>query len=265
MAQLIALEFHDSTVVVTLNRPDALNAVNSQMRDELITQLASLNADPGVRALVLTGAGERAFSAGQDLAEAARFQPEDIESWMQHQGALLSAVRDLDKPIVAAFNGTAAGIGFQLGLLCDVRVGYPEMKLGQPEVRVGLASILGSYLMSLHVGHSHNVNLSLMGNLITGSRGYEIGLISDLVSQEQVLPKAMDIAAEFCRLPPNALRLTKKRFRSLTQASFEEACQAVAAYHLEDYASGEPQQMMGRFLEERAARGQTKEKESSKA
>jgi enoyl-CoA hydratase/carnithine racemase len=249
MAELVKIDLHNGIAVVTLNRPDALNAVNGPMRDELIAKLRQLNTDSAVTALVLTGAGERAFSAGQDLKEAARFKAEDVERWMAHQGTVMAAVRDLDKPIVAAFNGVAAGMGFQLGLLCDVRVGYPELSLGQPEVRVGLASVLGSYLMSLHVGHGHNVNLSLLGHLITGTRGYEIGLVSELVAREQVLSKAMAIADEFSQLPPNAIRLTKQRFRSLTQASFDEACQAVTAYHIEGYASGEPRQMMQRFLE----------------
>lgn len=259
MPELLQVQRKDHTAIVTINRPDALNAINAQLRDELIGQFTELNDDSSVRALVLTGAGDRAFSSGQDLAEALQYGVGDIEKWMHHQGALLSAIREVDKPTVAAFNGVAAGIGFQLGLLCDIRVGYPGLRLGQPEVRVGLSSILGSYLMSLHIGHSLNVEISLLGSLITGTRGYEIGLINNLVEQPSVLTKAIEIADEFAHLPPNAVRLTKKRFRSLTQADFDDACQAVIAYHLEDYESGEPQEMMQRFLQERATRKQAKQ------
>ena len=132
------------------------------------------------------------------------------------------------------------------------------MRLGQPEVRVGMASMVGSYLMTLHLGLSHNVELSLTGALISGSRGYELGLINHLVPRDQVMTKALELAGEMAALPPTAMRLTKQRFRSLTQAGFDDACDAGLRCHLVDYASGEPQEAMRRFLAEREARGKKK-------
>src|SRR5262245_1365716 len=146
----------DEIAWVTLNRPDALNAVNRELREQLIAALQTANADPAVRAVIITGAGERAFCSGQDLGETVRYTSDDIDEWLTRQHAMYQAVRDLDKPSVVAWNGVAAGAGYQIGLCADLRVGYPELKLGQPEIKAGLASIVGSYLMTLQLPLSLN-------------------------------------------------------------------------------------------------------------
>jgi enoyl-CoA hydratase/carnithine racemase len=252
MKQYVQIERRQNIAIVTLDNRESLNAINGPMRDAIIAAMEELNADSAIRAIVLTGAGERAFSSGQDLAEAAGFRADEVPAWMTHQCAMFQSLRDLTKPLVVAFNGTAAGTGFQMGLLADVRVGYLEMSIGQPEVRVGLASILGSYLMTLYLGHSHNVEMSLLGELITGQRALDLGLLNHAVEKDQVLPKALEIAAQFAQLPANALRLTKERFRLLTQPGFDDACAAVIRYHRDEYATGEPQEIMRGFLDARA-------------
>lgn len=130
MSGLARIDRRDAVAVLTLNRPEALNALNGAMRDALIAALGELNGDPAVRAVVLTGAGDRAFCAGQDLAEASSFQLDEIEAWTRHQRATFQALREMDKPMVAALDGAAVGAGFQMGLLTDIRVGYPEMRIG---------------------------------------------------------------------------------------------------------------------------------------
>ena len=94
---------------------------------------------------------------------------------------LYRAVRDVTKPIVAALNGSTAGAGFQMALLCDLRVAHAALRMGQPEIKAGLASIVGSYLMSLQIGHSLNQQLSLTAELISGERAYQLGLVNELV------------------------------------------------------------------------------------
>ncbi len=259
MEESVQISREEAVVIVTLNRPDVMNAIDATMRDTLIDTLGALNEDDAIGAVVLTGAGDRAFSAGQDLAEAAAFELHEVEAWMNHQSALLAAVRNLDKPVVAAFNGLAVGVGFQMGLLADLRVAHADIHLGQPEVRVGLSSILGSYLMSLHLGYAQNVELSLMGKLISGTRAREVGLINELTSAEAVLPRAVALAKEFASLPRTAVRLTKRRFRDVTQAGFDGACRATVDFHLEDYKGGAPQLIMRRFLEERTSRSKRSE------
>ena len=251
MTATVLIERRDATAIVTLNRPESLNAVNVEMRESLIALLAELNHDAAVRAIVITGAGERAFCSGQDLNETARYTIDDVDAWLTRQHALYQSVRDLDQPCIAAWNGVATGAGYQIGLCSDLRVGFPEMKLGQPEIRAGLASIVGSYLMTLHLGLSQNVQMSLTGELITGQRAYDLGLISHLVPREEVLEKSLAAAAELAKLGPTAIRLTKQRFRQLTQPGFDAALEAAKHAQREAYLSGEPQAAMKRFFERR--------------
>ena len=126
MANSVRLERQGSVAIVVLDRPEVLNAVDMTMRETLITLLAELNKDEAVRAVVLTGAGARAFCSGQDLEEIVRYTVDHIESWVTRQHAMYAAVRDLDKPCIVAFNGVAAGAGFQIALCADLRIGYPE-------------------------------------------------------------------------------------------------------------------------------------------
>ena len=249
MSSTVLAERRDSVAIVSLNRPESLNAVNVEMRQALIEMLARLNADTTVKAVVIKGAGERAFCSGQDLNETARYTLDDVDEWLTRQHAMYQAVRNLDKGCVAAWNGVATGAGYQIGLCSDLRVGYPELKLGQPEIRAGLASIVGSYLMTLHLGLSQNVQMSLTGELIGGQRAYELGLINHLVPREQVLDRALAAAAELSKLGPTATRLTKQRFRQLTQPGFDAALTAAKAAQREAYLSGEPQEAMRRFFE----------------
>jgi enoyl-CoA hydratase/carnithine racemase len=245
----VVLERRGTTAVVTLNRPAALNAVSAAMREALIATFTQLNNDSAVRAVTITGAGERAFCSGQDLSETARYTVDDVEHWLTRLHAMYRAVRDLDKPCIAAWNGVTAGAGYQLGLCCDLRVGFPEMKLGQPEIRAGLASIVGSYLMTLHLGLSQNVQMSLTGELITGQRAYELGVINYLVPRDQVMEKSLSLAADLATLGPTGVRLTKRRFREQTQAGFDSALEAAKKAQREVYMSGEPQEAMRKFLE----------------
>ena len=248
MADEVKLTRRATVAIVILNRPEVLNAVNVAMRETLIRLLAELDDDDTARAIVITGAGERAFCSGQDLDETSKYGVGDIDAWLTRQHAMYAAVRNLNKPCIIAFNGTAAGAGFQIGLCADLRVGYPEMKLGQPEIKAGLASIVGSYLMSLHLGLSRNLELSLTGDLISGASAHAMGILNYLVPKQDVLEKSSNLATAMATLPRTAMRLTKQRFRDSTQAGFEAALVEAKAAQKQAYASGEPQAAMARFL-----------------
>jgi enoyl-CoA hydratase/carnithine racemase len=255
MEQLVLVERREQIALVTLNRPESLNSVNRPLRDALIATLGALNTDPAVRGVVIRGAGERAFCSGQDLSETIQYGIDDIDEWLTRQHAMYQAVRDIDKACVVAWNGVAAGAGFQIGLCADLRVTAPDVKIGQPEIKAGLASIVGSYLMTLHLPLSQNAQLSLTGELITGQRGHEIGLVNFLAPRERVVEKALSIAQDLAKLGATATRLTKQRFRELTQPGFDAALAAAKRSQREAYASGEPQAAMKRFFE---ARGKAK-------
>ena len=250
----ITTELDGRIAIVRFNRPAALNAVNDAVRQGLTRTLRQLDAGDHADAIVLTGTGERAFCAGQDLEESAAVTTTTLAGWLNRQHAMYQVVREVNKPIVAALNGTAAGAGFQMALMCDLRVAHPALKMGQPEVRAGLASIVGSYLMSLQIGHSLNQQLSLTGELIDGARAHALGLVNDLVPPEQVLARALERARELAALPATAVRVTKQRFRERTQAGFDEACSAGIRYQLECYATGEPTRVMQAFLARRSAK-----------
>lgn len=247
----VTVELIDRIAVIRLNRPVAMNAVNDSIRTGLTHVLKKLDSGDDADAIVLTGNGERAFCAGQDLEEAAIIDTGNLADWLNRQHAMYQAVRDVTRPIVAALNGTAVGAGFQMALMCDLRVAHADIRMGQPEVRAGLASIVGSYLMSLQIGHSLNQQLSLTGELISGERAHAMGLVNDLVSQGHVLERALQRARELAALPRTAVRLTKQRFRERTQTGFEEACTAGIRYQLECYGSGEPAAVMEEFLKRR--------------
>ncbi|MER5363515.1 enoyl-CoA hydratase/isomerase family protein, partial [Streptomyces sp. NPDC002785] len=156
---------------VTLNRPDKLNAWTGGMRSQLVAALDSLGADERCRAVVLTGAG-RAFCAGQDLAETAAIDPDDhaaAEAWIDDFGRLFRAVRSLDKPVVAAVNGVAAGSGFQFALLADFRIGHATVRMGQPEVLSGIPSITGIWAMRGILGRAKTTEFALGGRLVDGA------------------------------------------------------------------------------------------------
>ncbi len=247
MKKAVTVTTAGAVATVTLDRPEASNAVNEVLRRDFIDALAALGAAPDIQAIVLTGAG-RSFCAGQDLREAAALTSEAIPAWQLQQRAMYQAIRDLDKPCIAAINGAAAGAGFQVALCADIRVAHPDVKLGQPEVKAGLASIVGSYLMTLHVGLSKNVELSLFGGLITASQAHELGLLHHVVPADEVLATASRLATELASRPATAFRYTKQHFREMTQAGFDEACSAGARYQAACYAAGEPQRVIAARL-----------------
>ena len=235
--------------IVRLNRPERLNAINQDIRRELPPALAPLNADPLVRAVVLTAAGDRAFCAGQDLEEGAGYDIGDVDRWFTEMHSMYAAVRALDKPSVAALFGAVAGAGYQVGLYCDVRVAHPEARIGQPEVKTGLGSILGTSLMDWHLPFGINAELSLMGDLISGERAYQLGIVNHLVPRDEVFAKAMELARALGERPPHAIKITKERMRELTQPQFDDILVAALKYQRRAYESGEPQRLMRGLLQ----------------
>jgi enoyl-CoA hydratase/carnithine racemase len=240
--------------VITLNRPEKLNAWTAGMRERLMELLREAGSDPEVGAVVLTGAG-RAFCAGQDLGETATIDPDDhaaSDAWIDGFDRLYRAVLDLDKPTVAAVNGVAAGSGFQFALLADLRIGHAEARMGQPEVLSGIPSITGIWAMWNVLGRARTTEFALTGRLVDGAEAAELGLLTRLVPQDEVLTAAVAQAEELAALPSGAVALTKGRLRELEREALTDAVAAAKKVHAAAYATGEPQREMARFLKERA-------------
>ena len=164
------------TLVVRLNKPEKLNAWDRPMRDKLRTLILTANRDPKVKAIVLTGTGERAFCAGQDLAEGKTFDGPRAEEWIEEWRLLYNAIRRFQKPFVMALNGLAAGSAFQVALLGDIRVGHEDSKMGQPEINSGIASVTGPWIMREIIGLARTIDLTLTGRMLEADECYRIGL-----------------------------------------------------------------------------------------
>ena len=254
MNEYIVTERHGAVSTVRLNRPHILNAWHSDMRAMLCNALETAEGDSGVRAIVMTGTGERAFCAGQDLNETKTFNPDRAEEWIHEWERLYGLIRGLSKPLIMALNGVAAGSGFQVALLGDIRIGHPGVTMGQPEINAGIASTTGPWIMREMIGLARTIDLTLTGRMMDAEECHAIGLINRLVPAERVLPEAMALAAELGEKAPVAMRLNKARFREVTEAGFRDCIAAGIRNQREAYATGEPAVMMERFLAERAAR-----------
>ena len=244
--------------VIVLNRPEVLNAWNASMRAELIEAFRRMDEDPAVGAIVLTGAGDRAFGAGQDLREAKSFDPARAEEWVGEWERLYDVMRALGKPIVAAVNGVAAGSAFQVALLCDIRIGHEGVTMGQPEIHAGITSTTGPWIMREILGLGHAIDLTLTGRMLDAEECLRLGALTRIVPRGTVLEEAKALAAKLAASPPVALKLNRDFFRQATEAGFREALARGVVNQRQSYASGEPAAMMERFLAERARRKETR-------
>src|SRR5947207_8208831 len=200
---------------ITLNKPWKLNAWDTPMRAEISVVLRDWNRDTAVKAVVMTGAGERAFCAGQDLEETEKFQSgNEGANWFRSWQDFYNAIRGLDKPCLAALNGVAAGSAFQAVMLADARVGHPGVRMGQPEIDAGILSVTGPMLMLPRIGLARTMELTLTGRLMEAAEAASIGLINYLVPRaEDVMPKTREIAELMASKPVMAMRLNKQRFQ----------------------------------------------------
>jgi len=237
--------------IITLNRPDTLNAWHKPMRDEFVQALKTYESSQNIRAIILTAAGDRGFCAGQDLGEAKGFDPDKAEAWMEEWRNLYGLIRGLSKPLVVALNGLAAGSGFQVALLGDVRVAHSGVKMGQPEINNGIASVTGPWIMKEMLGLSRTIELTLTGRMMDAQECYQIGLIHRLVPKDKLMDEALNTAKLLASKPPVAMRLTKQRFQEATEQGFQDMLVAGIRIQRESYATGEPQAIMEEFLKKR--------------
>lgn len=222
MPQFILVVRRGPTAILTFDRPEVFNAWNAAMREEIVAALKELDGDPEVRAVVVTGAGERAFGAGQDRNEE---PPADgaIEDWVAGWGRFFGAFRSLSKPLIAAVNGVAAGSAFQVALLCDFRVGHAGVRMGQPEIRAGIASSSGPWIIATALGQMVATDLCLTGRMMEAAECRRLGLFNREVDAGGVVDEAVRLAEELATLSPLALALTRQRLKRFDEAAFAEA------------------------------------------
>jgi enoyl-CoA hydratase/carnithine racemase len=184
--------------------------------------------------------------------EARDTQPADVERWFGNVCNIYRQILATKKPVIAAVNGVAAGAGFQMALVSDMRVVSRTAKLGQPEINAGIPSVMGSYWMSLHIGWSKNQELSFTGRLMDAQEAHALGIVNHLVEPGEVIGKACEVAKDFAAKPKVAWARTKARFREIAMRGFDEAFRAGVLGQQEAFAAGEPQAVIEKFLASRS-------------
>jgi enoyl-CoA hydratase/carnithine racemase len=246
------LGFHVSrqgpVALIELDRQEVLNALDSTTRRELAGAFRQLAADQDIGAVVLTGAGDRAFTVGQDLRESETLDTEVGRLWMETWVALYEAISALPVASVAILNGVAAGAGLQLGLLCDVRVAASSARLGLREIDVGLPAITGFWLYATMVGRSRAIESILTGRLVSAIEAQDMGLVDRVVAPEDARSVGLELAAQLAGRPRSWTRGMKAYLAEASRAAREDACAAAARDQVAALASGVPQALMGRFL-----------------
>ena len=196
-----------AVAVVTLNRPKVLNALNNHTLAELAACMASLKDDAGVRAIILTGEGEKSFVAGADINELASLSPVEGQGHARRGQAIFDAVEQLGKPVIAAINGFALGGGCELAMACTMRIAADTARFGQPEVNLGLIpGYAGSQRLPRLVGKGIAMEILLTGDMVSAQRAYEIGLVNRVVPAAELMAEAMKLAQALASKAPIAVR-----------------------------------------------------------
>jgi enoyl-CoA hydratase/carnithine racemase len=203
--------------ILYLNRPEVLNALSNEMREELMHFLQQAAEDKDVRVLIVSGKG-RAFSAGADL-NLFKKRFETYREQGQMDGAfrklLPTAITSFPKPIIAAVNGPAVGFGATMPLICDIRIASTQATFSYAFLRLGVTPEFGSsYALPRLIGHGKAAELIYTARTIDAQEALQIGLVNQVTSPEELLPKAEEMAKEISRMPPNAVQWAKKMLRS---------------------------------------------------
>lgn len=205
----ITAEKQGHVLVVTMNRPEVYNAVHVDMHNEMAACWDDFAADPDLWVAVLTGAGDKAFSAGNDLKATAAG---GSKAKMTDSGfAGLSSRFDLEKPIIAAVNGFAMGGGFETALSCDIILASETAKFALPEVKVGFfAAASGVQRLSRYIGRLAAQELMLTGRTITAQEALELGCVNEVHPPYKLMQRAMEKAEQICAVSPSAVKATKR-------------------------------------------------------
>ena len=197
--------------IVTINRPDKLNALNNLTITELYSVMKDLNADETVRAVVLTGSGEKAFVAGADISEIKEQDEITGELFALKGQRVFRYIEQMAKPVIAAINGYALGGGCELAMSCHIRICSTKAKFGQPEINLGLLpGYGGTQRLPRLIGRTDALYLLLTGEMIDANRAYDLGLVSEVVEPEQLLERAETLAKIISEKPPIAARYILK-------------------------------------------------------
>lgn len=245
---ILLSQVQNGILILTLNRAERKNALNHELKVALTGKLQEAQADPQVKAVILTGSGSDVFCAGQDLQEIAHLPKEQIEAEI---AALYRTAYNFPKPLVAAVNGAATGGGLMLVLSCDFRIAVPGCRFAMPEINVALPCVNGATILFELIGGAKAADLVLRGRFINSEEALQWGLLTEVVLPGELLEKAVRLAGELGMKSPAAYEVNKRWLRMLAAEYWGKAAAFFPKAHAEMERTGEPQRYIQMFLQKK--------------
>jgi len=247
----ILVERRERVAIITINRPEKRNALNIQTRAEGAAALDELAADDSVRVVIFTGAGDKAFIAGADIAEFAERTALSQREVMLQRG-LFNAVDSFPKPIIAMVNGYCLGGGCEVALACDLRIAGESASFGQPEINLGIIpGGGGTQRLTRLVGEGKAMEMILSGEIINAQEAYRLGLVNQVVPADQLLTKTMEIANRIAEKSPIAVRLAKEAVKLASRSNLDEGLRREVDLFALCFSSEDKDEGVKAFLEKR--------------
>ncbi len=244
----IKLEKKDKIAVITMNRPEKRNALNSEVRQELYTVLKQIDSDKNIRSVIITGAGE-AFVAGADIQAMKNYTVEEAIESSRTGSQIFSYIEALRPPVIAAINGWALGGGLELALACDIRICSENAQFGQPEVKIGLLPGYGAGIrLPRIIGIAKAKEMIYFGKIITAHEAQKVGLVTLVTSTSDLLLKAMELAQKLVQ-GPAAISLAKQAINSAFDVS--EALEVSSKLYGAAYKTNDAREGILAYLEKR--------------
>jgi len=247
----ILVERRERVAIITINRPEKRNALNIQTRAEGAAALDELAADDSVHVVIFTGAGDKAFIAGADIAEFAERTALTQREVMLQRG-LFNAVDSFPKPIIAMVNGYCLGGGCEVALACDLRIAGESASFGQPEINLGIIpGGGGTQRLTRLVGEGKAMEMILSGEIINAQEAYRLGLVNQVVPAVQLLTKTMEIANRIAEKSPIAVRLAKEAVKLASRSNLDEGLRREVDLFALCFSSEDKDEGVKAFLEKR--------------
>jgi enoyl-CoA hydratase len=252
MFENLLLAREGAIALVTINRPQVLNALNSRTLDDLGRAMAELRDDAAVRAVVITGAGEKAFVAGADISELEGLSAAQANDHARAGQRVFDLIENLGKPVIAAINGFALGGGCELAMACTLRLAAETAKLGQPEVNLGiLPGFAGTQRLARLVGKGAALEMLLTGRHISADEGFRLGLVNRVVAGADLLDTARRLAEELAGKAPIATRFILEAVHHGLETSFEQGAFLEASLFGLAFSTADMREGTRAFLEKR--------------
>lgn len=251
--QTILVEREGRVAILTVNRPDKMNALNEQVRSDMLAALAEVEHDDGVGVVVLTGAGEKSFIAGADIGEFAGRTPFDQRHAMRSP-RIFDVMATFPKPVIAMINGFCLGGGCELALSCDLRVASEKARFSQPEINLGLIpGGGGTQRLSRLVGVGQAMRMILTGDMIGAAEAKEIGLVEMVVPHEELRAKTLELAGKIASKSPLTVRVAKEAVRASQKLAIEEGIAYERDLFCLCFSTEDKEEGVKAFLEKRPA------------